>query len=293
MGKGRCCACAAGRGLAVPLPRRPARRRGQPLDRRRGAAARDAPARRHRRDAARGHDHIVGAQAGFLNRFVPAEVCKHPTRFPGPGFRWGDERGCRKGRSQTSRSGIDMSDVKIARALLSVSDKTGLVELGQALARHGVELVSTGGTAKALARCGARGARRLGPHRLSRDDGRAGEDAPSQGPWRPARRPRRPRSCRRHGRTWDRRDRSGGRQPLSLRPDGGEGRGPGRNHREYRYRRPVDGPLGGQEPCVRRVSHRSGRLCRADRSLGCERRHDVAGFPQALGREGVCRDRGL
>ena len=43
-----------------------------------------------------------------------------------------------------------MSDVKITRALLSVSDKDGLVELGQALARHGVELVSTGGTAKAL-----------------------------------------------------------------------------------------------------------------------------------------------
>ena len=43
-----------------------------------------------------------------------------------------------------------MTDVKIARALLSVSDKTGLVELGQALAAHGVDLVSTGGTAKAL-----------------------------------------------------------------------------------------------------------------------------------------------
>ena len=43
-----------------------------------------------------------------------------------------------------------MSDVKISRALQSVSDKTGLAELGQALARHGVELVSTGGTAKAL-----------------------------------------------------------------------------------------------------------------------------------------------
>src|SRR4028118_2149127 len=43
-----------------------------------------------------------------------------------------------------------MDQVKIARALLSVSDKSGLAELGQALARHGVELVSTGGTAKAL-----------------------------------------------------------------------------------------------------------------------------------------------
>jgi len=47
-----------------------------------------------------------------------------------------------------------MSDVKIARALLSVSDKTGLVELGQALARHDVELVSTGGTARALREAG-------------------------------------------------------------------------------------------------------------------------------------------
>ena len=43
-----------------------------------------------------------------------------------------------------------MDKVKIGRALLSVSDKTGIVELGQALARQGVELVSTGGTAKAL-----------------------------------------------------------------------------------------------------------------------------------------------
>ena len=43
-----------------------------------------------------------------------------------------------------------MTEVKIGRALLSVSDKTGLVELGQALAARGVDLVSTGGTAKAL-----------------------------------------------------------------------------------------------------------------------------------------------
>ncbi len=40
--------------------------------------------------------------------------------------------------------------VPIKRALLSVFDKTGLVELGQGLARLGVELLSTGGTAKAL-----------------------------------------------------------------------------------------------------------------------------------------------
>ncbi|GAA5056251.1 bifunctional phosphoribosylaminoimidazolecarboxamide formyltransferase/IMP cyclohydrolase [Erythrobacter westpacificensis] len=43
-----------------------------------------------------------------------------------------------------------MTDVAIKRALLSVSDKTGIVELGAKLAKAGVELVSTGGTARAL-----------------------------------------------------------------------------------------------------------------------------------------------
>ena len=43
-----------------------------------------------------------------------------------------------------------MGPVKLQRALLSVSDKAGLVELARALHRHGVELVSTGGTAQAL-----------------------------------------------------------------------------------------------------------------------------------------------
>lgn len=38
----------------------------------------------------------------------------------------------------------------VRRALISVSDKTGLIELGQALSARGVELLSTGGSAKAL-----------------------------------------------------------------------------------------------------------------------------------------------
>ena len=40
------------------------------------------------------------------------------------------------------------------RALLSVSDKTGIVDLGRGLAARGFELVSTGGTARALADAG-------------------------------------------------------------------------------------------------------------------------------------------
>ncbi len=47
-----------------------------------------------------------------------------------------------------------MTNVKITRALLSVSDKTGLIDLGQSLAAQGVELVSTGGTAIALRAAG-------------------------------------------------------------------------------------------------------------------------------------------
>jgi len=43
---------------------------------------------------------------------------------------------------------------KVQRALLSVTDKTGLVEFAQALTAYGVELVSTGGTAKTLREAG-------------------------------------------------------------------------------------------------------------------------------------------
>ncbi len=48
-----------------------------------------------------------------------------------------------------------MSDVQpVRRALLSVSDKTGLIDLARALAGHGVALISTGGSAAALREAG-------------------------------------------------------------------------------------------------------------------------------------------
>ncbi len=46
------------------------------------------------------------------------------------------------------------SDRPVRRALLSVSDKTGLVDFAQSLARAGVELISTGGTAAVLRSAG-------------------------------------------------------------------------------------------------------------------------------------------
>jgi phosphoribosylaminoimidazolecarboxamide formyltransferase / IMP cyclohydrolase len=43
---------------------------------------------------------------------------------------------------------------RVTRALISVSDKTGLIDLARALAARGIEIVSTGGTRKALSEAG-------------------------------------------------------------------------------------------------------------------------------------------
>src|ERR1700737_851180 len=40
--------------------------------------------------------------------------------------------------------------MKITRALISVSDKTGVAQFARALERHGVDIISTGGTAELL-----------------------------------------------------------------------------------------------------------------------------------------------
>src|SRR6202035_1484909 len=45
-------------------------------------------------------------------------------------------------------------EVKVSRALISVSDKTGVVEFARGLAELGIELLSTGGTAQELADAG-------------------------------------------------------------------------------------------------------------------------------------------
>jgi len=48
------------------------------------------------------------------------------------------------------------SKAKVKRALVSVSDKTAVVEFAQALTRMGVEIISTGGTARALREAGVK-----------------------------------------------------------------------------------------------------------------------------------------
>src|SRR5438067_1235643 len=47
-------------------------------------------------------------------------------------------------------------EVQIARALLSVSDKTGMVEFARGLSELGIEIISTGGTARELSEAGVR-----------------------------------------------------------------------------------------------------------------------------------------
>ena len=47
-----------------------------------------------------------------------------------------------------------MTSPRVARALLSVSDKSGLIDFARALSARGIELISTGGTRKALADAG-------------------------------------------------------------------------------------------------------------------------------------------
>ena len=50
-----------------------------------------------------------------------------------------------------------MENIAVRRALLSVWDKTGIIDFARGLQELGVEILSTGGTARALAEAGAPG----------------------------------------------------------------------------------------------------------------------------------------
>src|SRR3954470_7336674 len=65
--------------------------------------------------------------------------------------------------SPTATNGsVAAGEVQVGRALLSVSDKEGIVEFARGLHELGIELVSTGGTARALGEAGI-------PHRQVSD----------------------------------------------------------------------------------------------------------------------------
>ena len=55
---------------------------------------------------------------------------------------------------QPAAGTVAPGEVRIRRALLSASDKRGLVEFARGLVQLGIEIVSTGGTARELAEAG-------------------------------------------------------------------------------------------------------------------------------------------
>ena len=85
------------------------------------------------------------------------------------------------------------------KAILSVSDKTGLIDFARGLAELGVEIYSTGGTHRALDAAGIPATVHLRPHRLPGDPRRPRQDA---APRRPRRHPRPPRQAGPPARSW-------------------------------------------------------------------------------------------
>ena len=183
---------------------------------------------------------------------------------------------------------IVSAEKRIRRALLSVTDKTGLVEFAQALAGFGVELISTGGTARALREAGLDGQGHQRTDRLSRDARRPREDTAPQGPRRPALYSRQCRARSRGCRARHPAHRHGGGESLRLREDRRTARRRLRpSHREHRHWRAVDGALGGQE--LRRCRHRDARrrLRRVDRGVEGERRRSHPRNALAAGQAGI------
>ena len=150
------------------------------------------------------------------------------------------------------------------RALLSVYDKTGLVELARGLADLGWELVSSGGTAKALQDAGVPvtevGDVTGAPEML----GRASEDAASGHPRRDPGRPGEARAPGHAAGAGHRADRPGRRQPVPVHVGAVGG--------DDRHRRTDHGAGGGQEPRRRRCRRRPCRLRRRARRAPARRR---------------------
>ena len=149
-----------------------------------------------------------------------------------------------------------MTKVAIKRALVSVYDKTGLTELASALAAAGVQIVSTGSTAAAIAAAGVpvtRVEEVTGfPECL---DGRVKTLHPGvhAGLLADTGRPGHRRAARRPG---DRPVRAARVQPVPVRADRRQRRPAGRVRRADRHRRPGHGPGGREEPRPGRRHHR-------------------------------------
>ena len=138
---------------AAGVPGRPCGR--DALAPRRARDGRDRPPRR--RDARRRPDRRPGGGPGPARR-RRGRACTSGSRPSSTGCCRTPSACSSAGRRRSTRGrhvaiDLDRADAALPtprRALLSVSDKTGLVDLGRGLVARGFELVSTGGTARAL-----------------------------------------------------------------------------------------------------------------------------------------------
>ena len=159
-----------------------------------------------------------------------------------------------------------MTQIPVRRALISVYDKTGLVELARGLHEAGVEIVSTGSTGGTIAEAGIPVTQVVRRDRLPRDPRRPGQDAAPARARRPAGRPGQSGTPFHRRGIGHRHLPAGGVQPVPVPGDGGLRGDPGRDRRADRHRRPGDGAGLGQEPRFGRHRGRSEQLRRgADR----------------------------
>ncbi len=183
----------------------------------------------------------------------------------------------------------------IQRALISVTDKAGLVDFAKALAGFGVELALDRGDGQAATRRGAEGRPGVRLHRPAGDPRRSCEDAAPQGAWRPLGDPRQRRAPEAARRARVRPDRHGRRQPLPVRSHRREAAGDVRRRdREHRHRRPGDDPFGGEESRFRHRDRRSRRLREACATeMGATRRRGLGHHESRARQEGLSADRAL
>ena len=183
------------------------------------------------------------------------------------------------------------------RALLSVSDKSGVVDFARGLAQRGFELVSTGGTARVLQEAGLAVTPISRGHEVSGDDGRARQDAPSSRARRDSGAPQSSRGSGICGGTRHHADRSRRRQSVPVRPRGRESRYAVRRiGRGDRHRRSKSRARGGQKFRGRARGRVASRLCRwssnsSIASDGPDSRISIRAGPQGIHAHGAVRHR--
>src|SRR5712671_601912 len=152
----RCTNISSGSPPTTPPPRNAGRRSAPHEPDQRAGRLRQALARALFQGHGRGEAHLDPRHGAEERR--EADDRAGPDAGPGqPDPRRRDARHQPQYAAQEDEAAADQRVVsKVARALVSVSDKSGIVELARALAALGVEILSTGGTAQLLTKEGVK-----------------------------------------------------------------------------------------------------------------------------------------